>query len=38
MREFVTGVFKLEGNLLLLIDLERVLDPATIKIKTEVPA
>ena len=28
--EFVTGVFKLEDTLLLLIDLERVLDPATI--------
>lgn len=30
-REFITGVFKLEGSLLLLIDLDRVLDPATIK-------
>lgn len=37
-REFVTGVFKLDESLLLLIDLDRVLDPSTIKIKTEVPA
>lgn len=37
-REFVTGVFKLDDTLLLLIDLERVLDPTTIKIRTEVPA
>ena len=37
-REFVTGVFKLDEALLLLIDLERVLDPSTIKIRTEVPA
>jgi len=36
-REFVTGVFKLDENLLLLIDLDRVLDPTTIKIRTEVP-
>ena len=37
-REFITGVFKLDEALLLLIDLERVLDPSTIKIRTEVPA
>ncbi len=37
-REFITGVFKLDEALLLLIDLERVLDPTTIKIRTEVPA
>jgi len=37
-REFVTGVFKLEETLLLLIDLDRVLDPTTIKIRTEVAA
>jgi purine-binding chemotaxis protein CheW len=37
-REFVTGVFKLQDSLLLLIDLERVLDPTTIKIRNEVPA
>jgi purine-binding chemotaxis protein CheW len=30
-REFITGVFKLDGTLLLLIDLERVLDPTTFK-------
>jgi purine-binding chemotaxis protein CheW len=36
-REFITGVFKLDGGLLLLIDLERVLDHTTIKIRTEVP-
>jgi purine-binding chemotaxis protein CheW len=36
-REFLTGVFKLDSGLLLLIDLERVLDPTTIKIRTEVP-
>ena len=30
-REFISGVFKLDGKLLLLIDLERVLDPATFK-------
>lgn len=30
-REFITGVFKLDGALLLLIDLERVLDPSTFK-------
>ena len=36
-REFVTGVFKLDETLLLLIDLDRVLDPTTIKIRTEVP-
>ena len=37
-REFVTGVFKLQDSLLLLIDRERVLDPTPIKIRTEVPA
>jgi len=37
-REFVTGVFKLDETLLLLIDLDRVLDPTTIKIRTEVAA
>lgn len=37
-REFITGVFKLDEALLLLIDLERVLDPSTIKIRTEVPS
>jgi len=31
-------VFKLEETLLLLIDLDRVLDPTTIKIRTEVAA
>jgi purine-binding chemotaxis protein CheW len=30
-REYITGVFKLDGTLLLLIDLERVLDPTTFK-------
>jgi len=30
-REFITGVFKLDGALLLLIDLDRVLDPTTFK-------
>jgi purine-binding chemotaxis protein CheW len=30
-REYITGVFKLDGALLLLIDLERVLDPSTFK-------
>jgi len=30
-REYITGVFKLDGTLLLLIDLERVLDPNTFK-------
>ena len=28
-REYVTGVFKLDGRLLLLIDLDEVLDPST---------
>lgn len=36
-REFITGVFKLDGALLLLIDLERVLDPATFKDDTAEP-
>lgn len=30
-REYITGVFKLDGMLLLLIDLEKVLDPTTFK-------
>jgi len=30
-REYITGVFKLDGTLLLLIDLEKVLDPNTFK-------
>ena len=30
-REYIIGVFKLDGTLLLLIDLERVLDPNTFK-------
>jgi purine-binding chemotaxis protein CheW len=30
-REYITGVFKLDGALLLLIDLEKVLDPTTFK-------
>lgn len=37
-RDFVTGVFKLEQSLLLLIDLERVLDPTTMKTRTETAA
>jgi len=35
-REYITGVFKLEGALLLLIDLEKVLDPNTFK-QTDFP-
>lgn len=37
-REFITGVFKLDDSLLLLLDLDHVLDPTTIKIRSEVPA
>jgi len=37
-REFVTGVFKLEQALLLVIDLDRVLDPTTLHDNNEVSA
>jgi len=30
-REFITGVFKLDGKLLLLVDLDHVLDPTSFK-------
>ncbi|MGD9701940.1 MAG: chemotaxis protein CheW [Acidimicrobiia bacterium] len=37
-REFVTGVFKLEHALLLVLDLERVLDHTSLYEQAEVPA